>query len=510
MNRYQIRLVIFLNLTLIVSNCPGEIDVDHYSIGGSGPEHFRFVILSDPQVGTGGSDIGKLAEAVDKVIELNNDTESGNDVEFAVILGDLIQGGESKGELEYRQEYEQVLAELERLEADCPNGAGIPYIPVIGNHDVWFQLTDYTVVDDFPDYPEELFYSYFAPQYGELSFSFANWIKQETMPSANPYRLDFPAPYFQNFAFDYGPYHLIFLDFSARDDFDPISPGLIIPRLKKFTGYADLHDFNNGTWEWLTTHLEECRSLGVHNVIVFSHHPPLYQLEVHTGNPAKIRTTPYPFALFAATTEVKGEMHILNDPDTTLSNYRTGVGFESWDGQILFDNTEVDRAEGDVLLGFNKQDYDGQDEYDRLALLFNSYGVNIINWFSGHYHVKGLQWDDSNINTTVTAVPSVAPASMLSRMEFDGSAIINEQTSAEVSPQNNPNGSITVVRVLGCYADFDKDADVTLKDFAYLASQWLSSPGEPSADIAPIPDGDGVVNLLDLAAFVEYWLKGCK
>jgi 3',5'-cyclic AMP phosphodiesterase CpdA len=279
MNRYILRLVVLLNLTLIISKCPGVIDVDHYSIGGTGPEYFRFVILSDLQVGTGGSDIDKLAEAVDKVIELNNDTDSSNDVEFVVILGDLIQGGESKGELEYRQEYEQVLAELERLEVDCPIGAGIPYIPVIGNHDVWFQLPDYTVEDDFPDYPEELFTYYFTPQYGELSTCFANWTKQEIMPSTNPYRPDFPAPHFQNFAFDYGPYHFIFSDFSDRDDFDPIASGLI-PRLKKFTGYADLHDVANGTWQWLTTHLEECRMLGVHNVIIFSHHPPLYQLGV--------------------------------------------------------------------------------------------------------------------------------------------------------------------------------------------------------------------------------------
>jgi hypothetical protein len=66
------------------------------------------------------------------------------------------------------------------------------------------------------------------------------------------------------------------------------------------------------------------------------------------------------------------------------------------------------------------------------------------------------------------------------------------------------------VRVLSCYADFDNDADVTLKDFAYLASHWLSSPGEPSTDIAPLPDGDGAVNVLDLTAFVEHWLKDCK
>ncbi len=171
---------------------------------------------------------------------------------------------------------------------------------------------------------------------------------------------------------------------------------------------------------------------------------------------------------------------------------------------------EVDRVEGDVLLGFNKQDYDGQNEYDRLASLSTDYDINIVHWFSGHYHVKGFEWTDNNIDADVTAVPSVVPASMITGIEFDGSVRLNEQEDAVITPQDNLNGSIAVVHVYACYADIDGDGNVTFKDFGYLASQWSGSPGEPSADIAPLPDGDSIVNEKDLAAFVERWLDICE
>jgi hypothetical protein len=54
--------------------------------------------------------------------------------------------------------------------------------------------------------------------------------------------------------------------------------------------------------------------------------------------------------------------------------------------------------------------------------------------------------------------------------------------------------------------DINDDCKVDGKDFAILAEQWLQSPGTPSADIAPLPGGDGTVNFLDVAAMVENWL----
>jgi hypothetical protein len=56
-------------------------------------------------------------------------------------------------------------------------------------------------------------------------------------------------------------------------------------------------------------------------------------------------------------------------------------------------------------------------------------------------------------------------------------------------------------------ADINRDGLVNFKDFAILASQWRQAPGSPSADIAPLPGGDNIVNMLDLRMLVGQWLR---
>lgn len=56
--------------------------------------------------------------------------------------------------------------------------------------------------------------------------------------------------------------------------------------------------------------------------------------------------------------------------------------------------------------------------------------------------------------------------------------------------------------------DLDGDDDVDLVDFSILARQWRQAPGEPSADIAPPEEPDGIVDFLDLGVFCAYWLEG--
>lgn len=55
-------------------------------------------------------------------------------------------------------------------------------------------------------------------------------------------------------------------------------------------------------------------------------------------------------------------------------------------------------------------------------------------------------------------------------------------------------------------ADFDEDGDVDLIDFDILGSQWLQTPHNPSADIAP-DGGDNMVDFLDLDALTVEWLE---
>lgn len=63
-------------------------------------------------------------------------------------------------------------------------------------------------------------------------------------------------------------------------------------------------------------------------------------------------------------------------------------------------------------------------------------------------------------------------------------------------------------RVVTVLADFDGDGDVDFIDFSTLAVQWFDAPGEPSADIAPWPETDNIVNILDMLVLANYWLSG--
>jgi len=57
-------------------------------------------------------------------------------------------------------------------------------------------------------------------------------------------------------------------------------------------------------------------------------------------------------------------------------------------------------------------------------------------------------------------------------------------------------------------ADFDCNNAVDIVDLMYLCNQWLETPGNPSADIAPEPNGDNFVDFRDFALFAENWLNG--
>ncbi len=53
----------------------------------------------------------------------------------------------------------------------------------------------------------------------------------------------------------------------------------------------------------------------------------------------------------------------------------------------------------------------------------------------------------------------------------------------------------------------ERSCELDLLEFAVLASQWQQAPGIPSADIAPWPDGNGIVDIEDLAVVANFWLN---
>jgi parallel beta-helix repeat protein len=56
--------------------------------------------------------------------------------------------------------------------------------------------------------------------------------------------------------------------------------------------------------------------------------------------------------------------------------------------------------------------------------------------------------------------------------------------------------------------DINHNGKVDFEDLKVLIDQWLQPPGTPSADIAPLPTGDNIVNFLDFALLADNWLKG--
>ena len=77
------------------------------------------------------------------------------------------------------------------------------------------------------------------------------------------------------------------------------------------------------------------------------------------------------------------------------------------------------------------------------------------------------------------------------------------------------NGTAPIVD-MGAYefqivcGDLEADGDVDFADLAILIDQWLLPPGNPSADIAPQPNGDNIVNFQDFALLANKWLNGVE
>ena len=164
---------------------------------------------------------------------------------------------------------------------------------------------------------------------------------------------------------------------------------------------------------------------------------------------------------------MKGQIH------KTDCTWYTNTEFA---GVTIPANTQVDWIEGDLTMAFNKANIDGEDEYDRLKNLFAAYPtIDIVHWFSGHYHVKGFNWQDTGLNADISVIPSAMPATDIYGVDFTDSVEINQISTASVTPQNNP-GCITVVHVNAQNTDPD----------IYIYSQW--DPNVPDPKMWDNPD----------------------
>ncbi|MFQ6084384.1 MAG: PKD domain-containing protein, partial [Candidatus Aminicenantia bacterium] len=234
------------------------------------PEKWSFAIITDLHIGWGIPDydtesysdgeIGQdyyLTERLKKIIEWINNNHKNPDynIKFVAVTGDISDTAEYSEFLTARK----ILNELE-----------IPYIPIIGNHDIWPYVQKITTkpdnrimgVQDKKKDGEPLGDEYFETVFWKENSTNTQKIKSlfgETGLIRQEEQVGYEGPpYFQNYAFSYGGTNFISLDFASRDFWKLL--GLPIN--------SELQE--NTTLKWFK---EKLKNHGGGKVVVFTHYP---------------------------------------------------------------------------------------------------------------------------------------------------------------------------------------------------------------------------------------------
>lgn len=229
---------------------------------GLGGNSFTFVQLTDLHVGEGADngdygtpgfddappagDEGGPARRLREAVNWINANKDARNIAFVIVTGDLTDSGE-------RSEFLKAKEILDALT--------VPYIPMIGNHDVWPYTADSEAASPLGD---EYFKDIFGPVFDGLKTRFPEWDDGTRLSRTFNSECGSYA-WFQNFSFSYGGYHFMCADFSARAH-APFGNKGVGPE-------ADLYDFPGGTWRWLASHYNGYPGKSGDNMLVFSHYP---------------------------------------------------------------------------------------------------------------------------------------------------------------------------------------------------------------------------------------------
>ena len=234
---------------------------------------FSFVHISDVHIGEDTPDYGTpgffndTMPAIDttypavrlrQAVKWINYHELDKNIKFVVISGDLT-GSAEKSEFQMCKK--------------IMDGLNVPYVPVIGNHDIW-PYVRYQTEAPYAN-GDSIMGEVFADVYDKDKLFFEKWNDGERLTRTYDPE-DNIEHYLQNFSFEYKGFIFYGLDFNPRYHVGSAAPG-IGPE-------AQLMDWTGGTFQWLKNELATNPDKKNHNVCFISHHPATDNILVQLSN----------------------------------------------------------------------------------------------------------------------------------------------------------------------------------------------------------------------------------
>lgn len=141
-------------------------------------------------------------------------------------------------------------------------------------------------------------------------------------------------------------------------------------------------------------------------------------------------------------------------------------------------------------------------------------GSQLVVTLSAGEHLITLEGTDSDgrVNTDtiqVTIVPPVDcepfPASL---SDCNANGIDDAcELGLQIRRDHNGNGILNECEPAVCLADLTGDGVANLLDFSRISLYWMQA--EPTVDLLPLPNGNGIVGQEEANLLISFWLQTC-